>query len=387
MSNVLQCGFLTPSHLAVFARLDAALAARGHEVTNVLSTSHGPSNRDLGLRDVRINPAPPGELIRGARESVAEARDPGRRVAIYQAWLLAGLAQRVELVRRVIDERKPELALCDPMSLEGVIAAERSGIPWVGVSTNFAHMTPRDDADPYEQALRIFEPIASHAMHQFGVASRFRGGELVSPTHTIMPGAKEWSDTPEPDQTMCGHVLDPRAPVVDVPRRFPRWPLIVVSFGSIIHLEPELIANFARAAEGMEAEFLVSAKHFVRDYRGAIPANFVCSDFIPQVAALRHARLLVTHGGANSILEAIALAVPILAVPLFADQFRNAELVKRLGVGRAFDARGATPSRVHEALHDALAAGRGPQLALRKQELSRATSSYKLDGIAPLLAS
>lgn len=384
MSAVLQCGLLAPSHLSLFYRLDAWLAARGHAITNVLAGP--PPGRELGLRDLHVHPIPPSEVLRDGVQSIAALRDPNHRAAIYQAWLLDGLAQRVEFVRRLIDARKPAVILCDPMSIEGIVAAECSRIPWIGLSSNFAQLVPRDPEDPYEAALRSFEPLAHEAMHRFGVTSRFHGGEWVSPTHTLIPGAPAWAAARDSHHTMCGYVPDSRAPAVEVPRRFPSWPLIVVSFGSTLHLEPAFIAQFVRAAEGVEAEFLVSARHFVRDYRGSIPPNFVCGDSIPQVAALRQAALLITHGGANSILEAIAHAVPIVVIPICSDQFRNAKLVERLGVGTSLDARAVTPSSVQDAVAAGSASRDRESLAQRRQELSAATSSSALDGIAPFLA-
>lgn len=41
----------------------------------------------------------------------------------------------------------------------------------------------------------------------------------------------------------------------------------------------------------------------------------------------------LTHGGMNSITEALARAKPVIVVPIFGDQIRNAILTKRFGFG------------------------------------------------------
>lgn len=46
-------------------------------------------------------------------------------------------------------------------------------------------------------------------------------------------------------------------------------------------------------------------------------------------------RLLVTHGGQNSLLQAVYHAVPVLGVPLFGDQFDNLVRVESKGLGLA----------------------------------------------------
>lgn len=44
-------------------------------------------------------------------------------------------------------------------------------------------------------------------------------------------------------------------------------------------------------------------------------------------------KLFITQGGLQSIEEAIAYKVPILGIPLFADQFHNVKRIRHLGIG------------------------------------------------------
>lgn len=45
------------------------------------------------------------------------------------------------------------------------------------------------------------------------------------------------------------------------------------------------------------------------------------------------ARLFVTHGGQNSLMQAVYHAVPVLAIPLFGDQFDNVVRAEAKGLG------------------------------------------------------
>jgi UDP:flavonoid glycosyltransferase YjiC (YdhE family) len=58
---------------------------------------------------------------------------------------------------------------------------------------------------------------------------------------------------------------------------------------------------------------------------------------LPQVALLGHASLLVTHGGNNSVTEALTHGVPLLVMPFSSDQFDGAAAIERHLAGVALD--------------------------------------------------
>eukprot|EP00116_Pleurobrachia_bachei_P003688 sb/3463950/ len=66
-----------------------------------------------------------------------------------------------------------------------------------------------------------------------------------------------------------------------------------------------------------------------------LPNNFLPMSWIPQRSLLASGkvRLFISHCGNNGRLETIFYAVPVLCIPLFADQDFNAELIKFRGFG------------------------------------------------------
>ncbi|MFH4980137.1 hypothetical protein AB6A40_006846, partial [Gnathostoma spinigerum] len=69
------------------------------------------------------------------------------------------------------------------------------------------------------------------------------------------------------------------------------------------------------------------------------PPNLIRRQWIPQTDLLAHRNLraFITHGGLNSITEAVNGGVPLIVIPFFGDQWKNAQTIKKRGVGVIVD--------------------------------------------------
>jgi glucuronosyltransferase len=78
--------------------------------------------------------------------------------------------------------------------------------------------------------------------------------------------------------------------------------------------------------------------------------------FIKLCICLAHPkiRLLIAHGGYNSFLEASEAGIPIILMPLFADQFINAKRAQRFGTALTLDKLNLTPERVRRTIEQIL---------------------------------
>ncbi len=80
---------------------------------------------------------------------------------------------------------------------------------------------------------------------------------------------------------------------------------------------------------------LTTGRGLPGDALGTIPANVHVEEWVPQRDVLTRAAAVVCHGGSGSVRGALAAGVPMVVVPLFADQPHNADRVAAVGAGIA----------------------------------------------------
>lgn len=64
---------------------------------------------------------------------------------------------------------------------------------------------------------------------------------------------------------------------------------------------------------------------------GAVPSNVVVETFVPQAQVFEHARVVVTHRGSGTVVDAMATGRPLVIAPMFADRPDNARVVEAAG--------------------------------------------------------
>ena len=87
---------------------------------------------------------------------------------------------------------------------------------------------------------------------------------------------------------------------------------------------------------------------------GPIPPNFTVAQYVPQLDVLNQADLFITHGGLNSINEAVMALVPMIGVPNTIEQSVNSFRVEQLNGGLYLEPEKLTAEKLHAAAEQVL---------------------------------
>ena len=152
-------------------------------------------------------------------------------------------------------------------------------------------------------------------------------------------------------------------------------PFIYVSFGSFLSVRSDVLARVAEALRSRGLRAAIALGSADRSALGALPPSWLVREFLPQVRLLGGATAAVTHGGNNSVTEAMTFGVPLHVLPFSTDQFAGAAALERAGFGVALAPNEATVDELAEGLDRVLALPRGPLDALSADLRQRPGSS------------
>jgi MGT family glycosyltransferase len=130
-------------------------------------------------------------------------------------------------------------------------------------------------------------------------------------------------------------------------------PIIYISMGSIMSSRI-FCKRCIKAFGNKEISIILSTGRVKPETLGNIPSNVWASSFVPQLEVLQHTDLFITHGGMNSVNEAMYYGVPMMVMPVINDQHVNAEQVERLILGRRVRAFPTTAAIMYRQAMDVL---------------------------------
>jgi UDP:flavonoid glycosyltransferase YjiC (YdhE family) len=278
---------------------------------------------------------PPAE-----REAVYSSLDgltDDQKNAIVLGELFARLDARAALpgVLDACAQWRPHLVLRETCEFAGYLAAERRDIPHarVGIGLGSSEDFISD----------IVTGVLGELRAELGLSAD-PGGERrhAAPFLTLTPRAMEDPAAPGPPGALRFRELNP-----GTSNGLPAWwpgddrPLVYLTFGSVaptMELFPSLYQAAIDALADLPVRVLVTVGRD-RDPAdlGPVPDNVHAERWVPQRQVMPHASAMVCHGGFGTLRLGLTSGVPLVVLPLFADQPHNARRVDQLGAGIALE--------------------------------------------------
>jgi UDP:flavonoid glycosyltransferase YjiC (YdhE family) len=382
-----ELGHLNPSF-----PLARDLKERGHEV---IYTSILPElDRVIEARGFRCAPL---YTDAGSRGDAGDFAPLSWTFEAAQKFLRVMVRRMDDLLAGAVEERvaaiHPSIVLVDVIEPAMVLVAHRLGIPCLRLSTSLSQrlteLPPLTSALPPDapfleleaarwaaSCLRLDGQVGDSTAYRFDLLAAKLGYpvERISFQSVFVPDL-----TLYPEVLLCASALDfPRkgedqptyvaCPVeLDRPEEVPRAleelcagqrPLIYASLGSRAGRYPgaarffEAVMDVLRARPSWQA--VVAIGDLDREVLAGCPGNVFVVREAPQLWLLRRAALFVTHAGLGSVREAIALRVPMIAVPQQFDQPGNAARVAHHGLGVSLGMEAADAAGLSRAIDKVL---------------------------------
>lgn len=119
----------------------------------------------------------------------------------------------------------------------------------------------------------------------------------------------------------------------EIPYHEMKHPIVYISLGSIIYFR-QFYMKCIKAFGNKPVSVILNTGKVSPESLGEIPKNIYAYSFVPQLEVLQHTDVFLTHCGMNSVNEAIAYGVPMVAMPLINDEISNADRIAELGIGK-----------------------------------------------------
>jgi MGT family glycosyltransferase len=124
--------------------------------------------------------------------------------------------------------------------------------------------------------------------------------------------------------------------------------LIYLSLGSLGSADVDLMKRLVDVLGRTKHRFIVSKGPQHTEYE--LADNMVGAEFVPQTTIIPKVDLVITHGGNNTTTESLHFGKPMILLPLFWDQYDNAQRMHELGFGRRLSTYTFTEEEINSAL-------------------------------------
>lgn len=382
------------------------LLKRGHRVVFAAERSWEGKLAALGFEEDLVDLAPPaepsaddagneagseaGEAEQDAgafwKEYIKEVAPEFRKSTAEQLatvtlpiWeeLAAGAKYSEPQLKAIIERTKPDVIIED--NVIAFPALVTAGVPFVRIVSCNPLEVPGEDIAPvfsglgeddregwavfraeYERTHRAFYEEFNAWVQEQG-APALPDLELI---HTgdvnlyVYPEVLDYADRRPLDETWVrvdSSVRETEQAPADLPASFTDGsrPLVYFSLGSLGSADVGLMQRVIAALASLPVNVIVSKGPLHDEFE--LADNMWGAEFLPQTKILPLVDLVITHGGNNTTTEALHFGRPMILLPLFWDQYDNAQRVHEKGYGVRLDTYRFTAEELQGAVTGLLA--------------------------------
>jgi UDP:flavonoid glycosyltransferase YjiC (YdhE family) len=322
--RLLLCSTGLAGHFNPLVPFVVASRERGDELFVVVPPSLAKEVDELGVAHYLSDPPDP-----------TKSKDLWRRAARLPHALAARLLDgeffgrlsteaMLETVEAACDAFQPDLIIREPSAYAGAVVAHRRGIAHAQVAISTAR-TEWSVLGLVGSILDDFEEGMEQVLRETRYLSRLPSSLDPSPfPRTLRYRENEVPEVAEPGRWAEGS-----------------GPLIYLTFGSVAGGLGTARSAFQFAIEavtGLDARVLLTTgRGFDRRLLVDVPTNVFVESWVPQATVFPFASMVLCHGGSGTTYGALAAGLPIVFVPMFADQRTNARLITVAGAGVIVD--------------------------------------------------
>ena len=347
------------------------LRERGHRVVFAAERSWEGRLSDLGFVEdlVDLAPPPPADAPEQAagqfwtdfiRDTSPEFRKPTIEqltTFVQPTWqaLIDGAMYCEPQLREIIARNQPDVVIEDNVNCFPALVT--AGVPFVRMMSCNPLEVRGPDVAPvfsgyaaddrtgwdefraeYDRTHRPMWGAYNEWVQSCGAPALADLDFIHTSTHLNMylyPGAVDYTDRRPLDATW--QRLDSSVRTTDASFEVPdnlrggEGALIYLSLGSLGSADVDLMKRLVEVLGRTRHRFIVSKGPLADTYD--LPANMWGAQQVPQTNVLPLVDLVITHGGNNTTTECFHFGKPMIVLPLFWDQYDNAQRVHETGFG------------------------------------------------------
>ncbi|MGJ0191434.1 glycosyltransferase [Pantoea sp. RRHST58] len=335
------------SHVRALQALAQNLIARGHRITFIQQAEVAAllSDAAVGFHAIGLGSHPVGTLDR----TLQLAAHPG---GLGILRLIRDMASSTDMLCRELPAALRALAvdgvIVDQMAPAGGLVAEALQLPFVSVAcalpvnreahfplpvmpflwgtSSAARERFASSEKIYDWLMRSHDRVLAQHASAFGLPDRHQPHQCLSPLAQIsqLPHALDFPRCALPAHFHAtGPLREPATSTAAPLFSDGDQPRVFASLGTLQGGRYGLFKTLAKACRELQAELLIAHCGGLSDFqaRKLLRAGAAqVTDFVDQRAALAQADLAITHGGLNTVLDAVAQSTPLLVIPLAFDQ-------------------------------------------------------------------